>query len=577
MPPNGRHRRVALGRRGGRHRPSYSHARPGLAAALLPLLAAALLGLGGAPAAARTIEIVLDLHMCSAQPFLQRYVQQFADTCRDKKDDAFWVVELWDGSVISSKQFLERVASKKKLFGEKGRWHPNEDVTRMEFVPTRHGVLGKQAVTKSLKLRHPTDLECAVHKLMLKDDATLENGPARNVQHAEKVALHKIVPRKGLLNLDVRHQENSKDIKRIKDVVRQLVGVSMLAAAQAAVDKANSEIEDESEQDADIDSENRELEADMLQAFKMLDIYDSGFLDSAFTKFKNWFSSEQESSAGREIFKGGMGVVQCAIAAFSASVSDECAAVLSTMASVGAAKIGLGTASTYRIRALVDFVNTYQTTLEKVVLRLDGEARSGSTNEASREVHALIDTATAQVQCVLNLFGVYFDFKSPVTVTSPDGEKFKYKVSLGRSKRGFASEQLLAYSFKENIELTEAMIGEIEHLQDTLSRTLQLMELHLDFDRASGTLKGQRQLPASVPSSSPSDTTSNLIESPSDPKPGLLRRNNPPSYMAAIHIDGSTCLALSNHKKACCKKEGCVFMRGYCSPTRKGHAHADTC
>ena len=161
--------------------------------------------------AARTVEIVLDIHMCSAQPFLDRYVEQYGSVCSNKKDDAFWVVELWDGSVISSKMFLDRIASDKRLFG-KGGWHPNEDFTRMEFVPLRHGVLGKQAVTKSLKLRHPTVLECAVHKILLdSDDPMFQINPGsatETVSDFGKSALHKIMPRKGigLFSFDMRQE-----------------------------------------------------------------------------------------------------------------------------------------------------------------------------------------------------------------------------------------------------------------------------------------------------------------------------------------------------------------------------------
>ena len=108
-------------------------------------------------ASARTIEVVLDVHMCAAQPFLEQSIDQYASLCRNPHDPMHWVVELWDGSTMSSHEFLERVAKDKKLFG-KGSWGPNADHSRMLFTPLKPGQTGVLPITKFLVLRHPSDL-----------------------------------------------------------------------------------------------------------------------------------------------------------------------------------------------------------------------------------------------------------------------------------------------------------------------------------------------------------------------------------------------------------------------------------
>eukprot|EP00946_MAST-07B_sp_MAST-7B-sp1_P004505 g4505.t1 len=421
-------------------------------------------------ASARTIEVVLDVHMCAAQPFLEQSIDQYASLCRNPHDPMHWVVELWDGSTMSSHEFLERVAKDKKLFG-KGSWGPNADHSRMLFTPLKPGQTGVLPITKFLVLRHPSDLECAVSKMMRSDDDSVEDGASadfskigvqdttQNRRRRHKSRSKRLLRAlSNVFSFDAKFNENAKDARRIKDIVRQMAGISMIAAAQTEIGRMNAASEDDA----------KELGMDMLQAFKMLDIYDTSYFDSLFRKFKNWFTSEQESTAGREIFKGAMGAAACGVAAFSKTFSPECTNVLSTVASIAGAKLGLGTPSTYRVKALVEFVQTYLTNLQDAVQRFD---------KVNDKIYEIVNTATAQVQCVLQLFGAYYDFKSPVTMRSPDGIEHTYKIALGRNVRGFASEQLMAYNFKENIELTEAMIKEIERLQDLLVHSMQLLEL----------------------------------------------------------------------------------------------------
>jgi hypothetical protein len=90
----------------------------------------------------------------------------------------------------------------------------------------------------------------------------------------------------------------------------------------------------------------------------------------------------------------------------------------------------------------------------------------------------IVETAMSQVQCVLTLFGTYFDHKSPPKdPLMYKGKKYKYHLSLGKSIQGFATEQLQVYDFSKNLELTHDMIKEVVFLQQLLSQAVQLLEL----------------------------------------------------------------------------------------------------
>ena len=274
------------------------------------------------------------------------------------------------------------------------RCPPHHKIPRSE-TPNRHGVRGQQ-----------DDAQIAMSAMTLRTQISQNRctGPSWNKRQAKSRAKRLLRQLGKVFSFDTKSNENEKDAKRTKDIVRQMVGISMIAAAQAEI----RNVETANEEDAKI------FGSDMLQAFRMLDIYDTSYFDSLFTKFKNWFTSEQESTAGREIFKSAMSTAACG-GIFSETFSTDCTAVLSTVASIASAKLGLGTPSTYRVRALVEFIQTYLDNLQDSVKRFD--------QDKAGKVYDIVNTATAQVQCVLQLFGAYYDFKSPVTMKSPDGKE----------------------------------------------------------------------------------------------------------------------------------------------------------
>ena len=230
--------------------------------------------------AAKSRELVIPLTVCAAQPFLEKYLNAYADACKKPQDDMYWVVEMWDGSVLSAAEFHKYVALDKKVFG-KGTWQPNSEGNRLEFTSleftsegnrlefTPPGSVQKLEKSVSLGLRHPTDMECMVSKMMTNDDDNVLN----------------IAAQKKRFSFDVRYQENSKDIGQIKNVVRQLVGLRMLSSAQLQAEQMEKEEEELSEQMVE------SINANLLQAWKMMDVFDSSYKDSQFYKFKNNFNS----------------------------------------------------------------------------------------------------------------------------------------------------------------------------------------------------------------------------------------------------------------------------------------------
>ena len=402
--------------------------------------------------AAKSRELVIPLTVCAAQPFLEKYLNAYADACKLPQDDMYWVVELWDGSVLSAAEFHKYVALDKKVFG-KGTWQPNSEGTRLEFTSLDHLQMSPDSVQKleksvSLGLRHPTDMECMVSKIMTNDDVL------------------NIAEQKQRFSFDVRYQENSKDIGQIKNVVRQLVGLRMLSTAQMQAEQMEKEEEELSEEMVE------SINANLLQAWKMMDVFDHSYKDSQFFKFKNKFNSFAHSSVGRGLYNGAMEAATCAITAFGQkNVDPQCFEVLSTIAQAIASRMGMGSPSTYRIRALVDFVSSYLNTLTRLVEEMTG-------GDEKMKTIPIVETAMSQVQCVLTLFGTYFDHKSPPKEPLVyKGKKYKYHLSLGKSIQGFATEQLQVYDFSKNLELTQDMIKEVVFLQQLLSQTVQLLEL----------------------------------------------------------------------------------------------------
>ena len=407
--------------------------------------------------AAKSRELVIPLTVCAAQPFLEKYLNAYADACKKPQDDMYWVVEMLDGSVLSAAEFHKYVALDKKIFG-KGTWQPNSEGNRLEFTSLDHlhvhfmapGSVQKLEKSVSLGLRHPTDMECMVSKMMTNDDDNVLN----------------IAAQKKRFSFDVRYQENSKDIGQIKNVVRQLVGLRMLSSAQLQAEQMEKEEEELSEEMVE------SINANLLQAWKMMDVFDTSYKDSQFYKFKNNFNSFAHSSVGRGLYKGAMEAATCAITAFGQkNVDPQCFEVLSTIAQAIAARMGMGAPSTYRIRSLVDFVSSYLNTLTRLVEEMEGG------DEKMKSI-PIVETAMSQVQCVLTLFGTYFDHKSPPKdPLMYKGKKYKYHLSLGKSIQGFATEQLQVYDFSKNLELTHDMIKEVVFLQQLLSQAVQLLEL----------------------------------------------------------------------------------------------------
>lgn len=405
--------------------------------------------------AAKSRELVIPLTVCAAQPFLEKYLNTYADACKSPQDDMYWVVEMWDGSVLSATEFHKHVALNKNVFG-KGTWQPNSEGNRLEFTSLdplqKKPVHSVQKLEKSvsLGLRHPTDMECMVSKMMTNDDDDV---------------LH-IAKQKKRFSFDVRYEENSQDIEQIKKIVRQLVGLQMLSSAQLQAERMEKEEEELSEEMVE------SINANLLQAWKMMDVFDHSFKDSQFNKFKNNFNSFAHSSVGRGLYKGAMEAATCAITAFGQkNVDPQCFEVLSTIARTIAARMGMGSPSTYRIRALVDFVSSYLTTLTRLVEEMEG-------GDDKMKSIPIVETAMSQVQCVLTLFGAYFDHKSPPEEPLVyKGKEYKYRLSLGKSISGFATEQLKVYDFSQNLELTQDMIQQVVSLQQLLSQAVQLLEL----------------------------------------------------------------------------------------------------
>ena len=109
--------------------------------------------------------------------------------------------------------------------------------------------------------------------------------------------------------------------------------------------------------------------------------------------------------------------------------------------------------------------------------------------------------AVKQILCVLTLFKTYFAHSGTKTLNSgtkhekkiegdvvkeEGGTTFTRQLELGRVKRGSLMSKLTSYSAHEEVELVEAMMGELERLYTLLTQAIQREQVRLQLAAASG-------------------------------------------------------------------------------------------
>ena len=101
-----------------------------------------------------------------------------------------------------------------------------------------------------------------------------------------------------------------------------------------------------------------------------------------------------------------------------------------------------------------------------------------------------------QILCVLTLFKTYFAHSGSKTLNSgtkhekkiegdvvktEGGTTFTRQLELGRVKRGSLMSKLTSYSAHEEVELVEAMMGELERLYTLLTQAIQREQVRLQL------------------------------------------------------------------------------------------------
>ena len=128
----------------------------------------------------------------------------------------------------------------------------------------------------------------------------------------------------------------------------------------------------------------------------------------------------------------------------------------------------------------------------------DGGAQGdrGAARQAAGHAVALTQIAVKQILCVLTLFKTYFAHSGTKTLNSgtkhekkiegdvvktEGGTTFTRQLELGRVKRGSLMSKLTSYSAHEEVELVEAMMGELERLYTLLTQAIQREQVRLQL------------------------------------------------------------------------------------------------
>ena len=176
---------------------------------------------------------------------------------------------------------------------------------------------------------------------------------------------------------------------------------------------------------------------------------------------------------GKAALKGGAG-------------SKGCFGLVMTLAQEVALRNGWNADSTWHIKGAVELQKAALKETEKLLAELPGKP-SRSTQ-----------IAVKQILCVLTLFKTYFAHSGSKTIVSAAGPRtiegdvvkteggttFTRQLELGRVKRGSLMSKLTSYSAHEEVELVEAMMGELERLYTLLTQAIQREQVRLQLAAA---------------------------------------------------------------------------------------------
>ena len=174
---------------------------------------------------------------------------------------------------------------------------------------------------------------------------------------------------------------------------------------------------------------------------------------------------------GKAALKGGAG-------------SKGCFGLVMTLAQEVALRNGWNADSTWHIKGAVELQTAALKETEELLAKLP------DTPSRSTQI------AVKQILCVLTLFKTYFAHSGSKTLNSgtkhekkiegdvvkeEGGTTFTRQLELGRVKRGSLMSKLTSYSAHEEVELVEAMMGELERLYTLLTQAIQREQVRLQL------------------------------------------------------------------------------------------------
>ena len=179
-------------------------------------------------------------------------------------------------------------------------------------------------------------------------------------------------------------------------------------------------------------------------------------------------------AVGKAALKGGAG-------------SKGCFGLVMTLAQEVAQRNGWNADSTWHIKGAVELQTAALKETEELLAKLP------DTPSRSTQI------AVKQILCVLTLFKTYFAHSGTKTLNSgtkhekkiegdvvkeEGGTTFTRQLELGRVKRGSLMSKLTSYSAHEEVELVEAMMGELERLYTLLTQAIQREQVRLQLAAA---------------------------------------------------------------------------------------------
>ena len=114
----------------------------------------------------RKRNILIDVHVCSAQPFLEEFIEEYGN-CNDE------IVYLRDGTLLSLEDFVAHVNTSNALTeGAEGLWKKERKFIRFHPNPGQEKTLERPELAYSLPIKSAEPFECLMIRITSKNELT---------------------------------------------------------------------------------------------------------------------------------------------------------------------------------------------------------------------------------------------------------------------------------------------------------------------------------------------------------------------------------------------------------------------